>query len=254
MKRPVRAMWRRTASQEGGHGRSDEERLAECSPPIRSRVGREKPVGPQQRGRGGEGDVLVEGGEGQQHADGETLRGRQCPMIVGHQEGECPDETGVDEDLGVRLVGLEGEVAGDHGPGGRGEESGLPASSGRRRGLVDAAERDQRSGHSEEVDGREPIPDEHLGGEVGRGDRGRIVFPEVGVELLTGTEFPGYDGIERDVALEWFAVRVETGGTDPQAEEDQHARRDRRGACESVPRPASRRAGEPHRRRELGVH
>lgn len=201
-----------------GHTDCDDDQDVGDGPMPRAPLGRRNDVREgEERGRG-DGDLLVERGEGEQGAHRD-----EAPRLrrgAGAQEqGESPDQTRIDEDLGVGLVGLHPQVAGDDGPEGGGPEAdGGPVEGG---GDVDREQGGEGSGDVEEVD--------RGGAGAGDGDdRGmremqgrRLVVPDLGVEASTLEQLAADHRRARDVRLEGLVVGVCPRRDDRRAQEQQ---------------------------------
>ena len=216
---PARDEVRAGGEPGGGADATDDEHVGEGAAARAAGPGRDEVRERERRGRGGH-DRLVEGAEREQAADREHAPGARLTPGT-DEEGQCPDDARVDEDLGIGLIGLQPQIAGDERPEhGTPEPSGDPADRGG--GGVDTEERGDRGGHVEKVDRTGALAHEQDRERVGHVDRGRLVVPYVGVQRATGDQLLTDHRRRGDVALQGLVVGVEPRDRDEERERAEH--------------------------------
>ena len=188
-------------------------------------------------------ELLVERGPGDQRPDGEEAREARVAARA-DQEREGPDQARVDERLGVRLVGLEPEVARGGGPEGRRPEADhRGAERGARRVRAEQARHARE--HVEQEDRAAPVAGDELGDGVGEDEGRGLVIPDLRIERSAVQDLAGDHGGGADVRVEGFVPGVQAREREQrgQEREDEGGRLDpaHRFAYRSVTRGISRR-------------
>jgi hypothetical protein len=162
---------------------------------------------------------LVERAQREQRADRQETAPAGA-LVDTNQEGKGPDDAGIDEHLGVGLVGLEPHVSGNERPEGGAPETGDGPGNRRRRG-VHAKQRDDGGADIQEIDGARAVAHQQDRERVGDVKGRRLVIPQVGVELTPSQQFVSDHRRDCDVQLERLVVCVQARDGDQQGERKQ---------------------------------
>ena len=181
--------------------------------------------------------MLEERGRGDENADPDRS-GRSRPHRPARHQGECPDEQGIDERLGVRLIRFESKIGRRDDPE-RGGPFAAPAPGACRPCRVDSQHREKRRDDVQQVDRPRAAADHRLRDVMRDVQTWRLVLPEVGVEPLPLVELPRDHRRRGDVALEGLVVGVKSCDQDRAGEDREDEDREATPSRE----PGNRRVG-----------
>ena len=209
-----------------GADRDDDGAIGQRPMPARRAPRGRNHMGSDEEGGAHRDDRFEECGQRKQNAGRDDPRPVTFRGAHSRQQRQRPDQAGVEEDLGVGLVSLQGEVAGRHDPERRSPQPCEHAQAPRPPHPEDPEKRRHRGEHTEKVYRSGSEAGHRLGGPVGNVNRRRLVVPQVRVECVTVAQAVGDHCIRREVALQRLVVRVEPRHQDDDGQQSDHGLRD----------------------------